>query len=101
MVTLLSLTMNRLLLQLRDAALDENEPTAGLLRECLFLGSSIGSECLRRWAESELKGYSDEDELPAYRSIPAPINTIDGFTVRLYLGREPDRKSTASSPNRT
>ncbi|MBB1562628.1 hypothetical protein HG440_003425 [Candidatus Saccharibacteria bacterium] len=83
MVTLLSLTMNRLLLQLRDAALDENEPTAGLLRKCLFLGSDVGSERLRSWAESELNGYGDEDELPVYRSIPAPILLMDsqsGYT---------------------
>lgn len=80
MVTLLSLTMNRLLLRLRDAALDENEPTAGLLRKCLFLGDSIGSERLQSWAESELEGYNDEENLPVYRLIPAPVISVDSHS---------------------
>lgn len=69
--------MDNLLFQLRNAVIDENEPTAGLLRKCIVLGAYTGSEQLKRWARSELNGYTDQDELPVYRTIPAPILSMD------------------------
>ena len=62
--------------------LDESESTAGLLRKCILLGADTGSEKLRQWALLELKGYSDQDELPAYRAVSAPLfmDSISGLT---------------------
>lgn len=77
--------MNNLLFQLRDAVLDENESTAGLLRKCIMLGADTGSEKLKRWALLELKGYSNNDDLPAYRSICVPILSVDSISGQFHV----------------
>lgn len=72
-----------LLRALREKALDESEPLAGLLRKCLLLGAETGSDSLRQWARSELKGYAEGTEVPAYRSLPTPpisVSSISGNT---------------------
>ncbi|MGF6882190.1 hypothetical protein ABIA39_002789 [Nocardia sp. GAS34] len=51
----------------------EHEPLAGLLRKCLMLGAVTGSDDLRLWASRKLKGYGDNDPLPAYRMLAAPL----------------------------
>ncbi|MGN7035558.1 hypothetical protein [Microbacterium sp. P26] len=60
-----------LLQSLRDRALDESEPLAGLLRKCLLLGAETGSSSLRDWARLDLNGYTDEASVPAYRNCQA------------------------------
>ena len=72
--------MDSLLFQIRSAMLDESESTAGLLRKCILLGADTGSEKLRQWALLELKGYSDQDELPAYRTVSAPLLFMDSIS---------------------
>jgi hypothetical protein len=54
-------------------------PLAGALRKCIVLGGAAGSVELRDWATKELRGYSGEEDLPAYRSIPAGLY-VDGLT---------------------
>lgn len=72
-----------LLRSLRGRLLDESEPLAGLLRKCLMLGAETGSETLREWARKELNGYSDEDEVPQYRKVQAPIS-VDSINGRIW-----------------
>jgi hypothetical protein len=50
-----------------------NRPLADALRKCVILGGQAGSTDLREWALRELKGYFGEDEVPAYRTVAAPI----------------------------
>ncbi|OZE37273.1 MULTISPECIES: hypothetical protein [unclassified Rhodococcus (in: high G+C Gram-positive bacteria)] len=65
---------------LRDRVLDEDASVAGLLRTCVMLGASTGSDELRAWARAELHGYGDEDSLPGYRkaALPLYIDSIGG-----------------------
>ncbi|CDZ90271.1 hypothetical protein QM787_26385 [Rhodococcus ruber] len=65
---------------LRDRVLDESEPVASLLRACLMLGAATGSEDLRTWARRELRGYVDEEDVPAYRQLSLPLfmDTVSG-----------------------
>lgn len=56
-----------------------DKPVAGLLRKFILLGGQAGSRELREWASKELRGYASGDELPSYRSIPAPIQ-MDGMS---------------------
>lgn len=60
----------------RDLLADR--PVATILRKLLLLGGQSGSPELRMWASKELRGYDKDDELPSYRSIPAPIQ-MDGM----------------------
>lgn len=71
-----------LLHSLRDHVLDESASLAGLLRTCLMLSADTGSSMLRAWASSELNGYRDDQEVPAYRKISAVLrmNSISGYT---------------------
>lgn len=73
-----------LLLSLRNSALDESEPLAGLLRKCLMLGAETGSDSLRRWARSELFGYKRDADVPEYRklrNIPVELVVTNGFFI--------------------
>jgi len=72
---------NSLLRSLRDRALDESEPLAGLLRKCLLLGAETGSSALRDWARLELNGYPDKASVPDYRiiaSVPMVMDSLSG-----------------------
>lgn len=75
-----------ILKSLRSQVLDESEPLAGLLRKCLALGEVTGSDELRAWATSELKGYADDAPLPEYRKIVAQLysNRMGGNTVMTH-----------------
>lgn len=59
--------------EIESAALDPASDLATVLRKCIALGGVTGSESLRAWASLELKGYGTEDDLPAYRTIHAPL----------------------------
>ncbi len=52
-------------------ATDDQKSIVVLLRHCLVLAHRINNEPLRTWADKELNGYRDDDELPDYRVIPA------------------------------
>ncbi|SIS12934.1 hypothetical protein [Microbacterium sp. RURRCA19A] len=69
-----------LLRSLRDRALDETEPLAGLLRKCLLLGAETGSSALRDWARLELNGYTDKSTIPDYRKLPGVPITVDSIS---------------------
>jgi hypothetical protein len=54
---------------IRNAAADENVSVPTVLRLCLTYAIDTGDEELKRWANLELGGYPDDDELPAFRVI--------------------------------
>jgi hypothetical protein len=68
-----------LLSQIQSDAVDEGVSISTALRKCLILGGESGSSQLREWARRELEGYGPDDELPAYRSIRAPL-MVDGVS---------------------
>jgi hypothetical protein len=68
---------NSLLAKIETEALDEEGSVAGALRKCVALGGQTESSELRDWATKELRGYGDDDALPEYRVVAAPIQ-IDG-----------------------
>jgi hypothetical protein len=64
--------------KIEQAALDEGTSVATALRSCLALGGRANSAALRDWASKELQGYRDDDQLPAYRVLPARLK-VDGM----------------------
>lgn len=54
------------------------KPLDTLLRKLILLGGNTGSPELRAWASMELRGYSNDDDLPSYRKVNAPLQ-IDGW----------------------
>lgn len=77
------MTDELVLRELQRRVLDEDEPLAGLLRLCVMLSSVTGSESLRSWAQSELRGYDFDADLPNYRELDLPlfIDTQSGPTI--------------------
>jgi hypothetical protein len=63
-------------------------PVKVALRHCLSLGSRAGSAALRDWASKELEGYEPDDELPAYRVLPATLK-IDGAAPGGWIKGQP------------
>ncbi|MGY2025984.1 AbiTii domain-containing protein [Nocardia gipuzkoensis] len=76
-----------LLRDLRERVLDESETLVGLLRTCLALGTVTGSDALRSWARSELKGYETGTEVPTYRKLRLPLY-LDSFSISNILVRD-------------
>ena len=56
-----------LLREIEDAAVASDTPVSELLRKCKVLGTRLQNEELKAWAELELNGYPDDQELPDYR----------------------------------
>jgi hypothetical protein len=74
-----------LLRALRETALDESEPLAGLLRKCLLLGAETGSDSLRQWARNELNGYEEGVDVPPYRSLLTPPISVDSISGNTHV----------------
>lgn len=62
-----------LLSEIEQDVVNDNVPTATLLRKCIVLGGRVGSTELRDWARRELRGYEATDDLPNYRKTRALI----------------------------
>ncbi|MGW8881526.1 AbiTii domain-containing protein [Streptomyces sp. NPDC055663] len=62
--------------QLEGAVLDSSVSLASALRRCLMLGGYAHHQELRAWALKELVGYTNDDELPDYRKVPAALEVI-------------------------
>jgi AbiTii len=52
-----------------DLAVDRKSSVADLLRKCLVLAYELDNDALRDWADKELDGYREDDDVPAYRKI--------------------------------
>jgi AbiTii len=73
--------------QVERDALDGRASLADALRKCVALGGQAGSEDLRDWASRELQGYEGVSDMPAYRTIVAPI-VIDGLAGNIHITGE-------------
>lgn len=54
-----------------ETATDPDADVPTLLRLCLVLASQLQDEQLARWANAELDGYGDDEEIPHYRVFRA------------------------------
>ena len=57
-----------LLREIQDGATDHSVPLADLLRKCKILAKRLQHTPLSDWANHELNGYPDADNLPPYRA---------------------------------
>jgi hypothetical protein len=54
-----------------ELATDEDKPLPVLLRQCVVLGHELKNESLKTWANQELNGYADPEQVPKYRILHA------------------------------
>jgi len=67
-----------------EQGLLDGRALADVLRMCVTLSGLVGADDLRDWANKELRGYADDDEVPAYRKISAVIQ-IDALTGNMHV----------------
>jgi hypothetical protein len=68
----------RLLDEIEAGAFEGGSELPRALKKCLALGGFASSIQLRDWAAKELNGYGNEDMLPDYRRLFAPL-AVDAF----------------------
>ncbi len=73
-----------LLDQIEADVLDNRASLADALRKIVVLGGQTGSVELCEWAGHELRGYGNDDEIPDYRKITAPLK-VNGFRGSFYF----------------
>lgn len=61
--------MSALLDDIINLAIDGKQPLPDILRKCLLLGHELKNERLKQWANQELNGYGEDQELPEYRIV--------------------------------
>lgn len=61
--------MSALLDDIINLALDSKQPLPDILRKCLLLAHELKNERLKQWANQELNGYGDGQDLPDYRIV--------------------------------
>jgi AbiTii len=54
-----------------ELATDNRQPLTVLLRQCIVLAYDLKNEGLKEWANHELNGYPDSENMPEYRILPA------------------------------
>lgn len=77
-----------LVAEIERDALDDNVPLSTVLRKCIALGGAVNSDQLREWAGRELRGYSGDDETPAYRIVAAPIKIDAALAGGFITGQQ-------------
>ena len=53
--------------EIRDDLVNESVELSNTLRKAKILASALGLRELREWADFELSGYLEEDQVPSYR----------------------------------
>lgn len=66
-----------------ELATDNQQPLTVLLRQCVVLAYELKNERLKDWANHELNGYFDSQEIPQYRIVVAPA--IGTFSAGYYF----------------
>ncbi|MBB5329439.1 hypothetical protein [Tunturiibacter gelidoferens] len=90
-----------LLQELIDLASDHTKPIATLLRKCVILAHRIGNARLKEWANNELNGYPNRDDVPEYRITAGPAKgnfsgamnaSWSGFPIPSHLLEEDHKR---------
>ena len=63
------MSIEDLIHEIQAEAVDGNSDLSTVLRKCLVLGSQLGHQQLKDWANWELDGYPESSELPDYRVL--------------------------------
>ncbi len=74
-----------LLREIQEGSTDQAVPLSDLLRKCKVLAKRLRHEPLATWADQELNGYPDTNDLPPYRrhSAEAKGNFLGPFRAQL------------------
>lgn len=71
--------MPGLILELQADALDPHARTSDLLRKALVISKKLGINEIERWITNELNGYTEREEIPAYRKIRGEVKVWNPY----------------------
>src|SRR6266436_570297 len=74
-----------LLREIQNAAASTESRVADLLRKSKILAVRLKSDELGRWVDQELNGYTNVDDLPAYRG-PIEVQSLGDFSGPFQSG---------------
>ena len=75
--------MKSLVLELQREAMNPNSRLSDVLRKAMVVATKLKVQDLRVWVESELKGYSKDEEIPSYRKVNGTLKAWNpGLTTR-------------------
>lgn len=77
--------MPSLIPELKREVLDEKVPVSALLRKALIVAKEIDDKENEKWITDELKGYSDNENVPNYRDISGRPIFRDHYTGWQYV----------------
>lgn len=77
--------MSELISELKKEVLDENAPVSALLRKALVLAKELNDTENEKWISSELKGYTDRNEVPDYRKLSGRPIVRDHYSGWQYV----------------
>ena len=92
--------MTSLVLELQREAMNPTSRISNLLRKALVVATKLKVEGFRTWAESELKGYSSNQEIPPYRNVNGSLkawNRFNGWIPVIVQHTELDKMFTNRS----
>lgn len=71
--------MPGLILELQADTLDPHARTSDLLRKALVISKKLGINEIERWITNELNGYTEREEIPAYRKIRGEVKVWNPY----------------------
>lgn len=71
--------MSGLILELQADALDPHTRVSDLLRKALVISKKLGIDEIEHWIVNELNGYSEHEEIPAYRKIRGEVKVWNPY----------------------
>jgi hypothetical protein len=82
--------------QIQSNALNNAVPVSTLLRQVKLAAAKLGLNKVEEWVDKELKGYTGDDEVPAYRKVrgsPVARGAIGGFEPIFFEGEAAEKFS--------
>jgi len=71
--------MKSLVLELQREAMNPNSRLSDVLRKAMVVATKLKVQDLRAWVEAELKGYTNDQEIPLYRKVNGTLKAWNPY----------------------
>lgn len=71
--------MDALVIELQREAMSSESEITSLLRKCVLIATKLKQKDFLEWANRELRGYGDDDEVPQYRYVATSLKGYNPF----------------------
>lgn len=71
--------MKSLVLELQREAMNSNSSMSDVLRKAMVVATKLKVQDLKAWVETELKGYTKDQEIPSYRKVNGTLKAWNQY----------------------